>query len=371
MDYRVPVKLLLVGAGIRGEVWAQVCSDAPGVDLVGIVDRDLSKAEAVRSIHHIKNALIGEDLEHALRVTQSDAVIVATPPNTHYNLVSIALSAGNHVLCEKPLSDQMSEVIDLVLQARNDGLELLVGMNFRYLSTSQRIKQYVEKQELGSLSHAHFSYVRHRDGRRDDLNDYPLEMLYPMLFEQSIHHFDLLRYCYGAEVHSLVADSWKPTWSTYNNDCCVSVLFRFEDNVHVNYFGTWTGSWNKMEFRWRSEFSRGVLIQQSQFDDLIRIDFQPEMGLSGSRFKEEGESEPSHAERMPGCVPFVDDSRMLLDELVRAIQKEQIPTTTAADHLRSLCLVPACIESLEKKSWVNLQEYYEKLGVSQASGVSD
>ena len=55
MDYRVPVKLLLVGAGIRGEVWAQVCSDAPGVDLVGIVDRDLSKAEAVRSIHHIKN----------------------------------------------------------------------------------------------------------------------------------------------------------------------------------------------------------------------------------------------------------------------------------------------------------------------------
>ena len=149
MDCRVPVKLLLVGAGIRGEVWARVCSDAPGVDLVGIVDRDLSKAEAVRSIHHIKNALIGEDLEHALRVTQPDAVIVATPPNTHYNLVSIALSAGNHVLCEKPLSDQMSEVIDLVLQARNDGLELLVGMNFRYLSTSQRIKQYVETQELG------------------------------------------------------------------------------------------------------------------------------------------------------------------------------------------------------------------------------
>jgi hypothetical protein len=57
---------------------------------------------------------------------------------------------------------------------------------------------------------------------------------------------------------------------------------------------------------------------------------------------------------------------MLLDELVRAIQKEQVPTTTAADHLRSLCLVLASIESVEKKSWVNLQEYYEKLGVSQA-----
>ena len=125
-----------------------------------------------------------------------------------------------------------------------------------------------------------------------------------------------------------------------------------------------------MEFRWRSEFSRGVLIQQSQFDDLIRIDFQPEMGLSGSRFKEEGESEPSYTEKIPLCIPFIDDSRMLLDELVRAIQKEQIPTTTAADHLRSLCLVPASIESLEKKSWVNLQEYYEKLGVSQAVGDS-
>ena len=59
---------------------------------------------------------------------------------------------------------------------------------------------------------------------------------------------------------------------------------------------------------------------------------------------------------------------MLLDELVRAIQKEQIATTTAADHLRSLCLVPASIESLEKKSWVNLREYYDKLDVSEAIG---
>ena len=87
--------------------------------------------------------------------------------------------------------------IDLVGRARDKGVILMVGMNFRYLSTSQRIRRTVQNRRLGDLSYAQFTYVRHRDGNRDDLNDYPMTMPYPMLLEQSIHHFDLLRYCYG------------------------------------------------------------------------------------------------------------------------------------------------------------------------------
>ncbi len=341
------VRVVLVGAGVRGRVWAAVCAEAPGVALVGVVDRDPSTAESVS-----EELASYKDVASALEECRPDAVIIATPPETHYAIGKAALTAGKHVLCEKPLSEDMDEVVDLVTTAEAHGVQLLVGMNFRYLSTSQRIRHYVQSGELGVLSYAQFSYVRHRNGRRVDLNDYPLSMRYPMLFEQSIHHFDLLRYCYGLEVESLVADSFRPAWSSYENDCCVSVLFRFESGVRVNYQGTWTAAWNKMSFDWRSEFASGVLVQRSQFDDLVRVDFDPGLGLSGRRFKSAEESEKQQAVDLPPCVPFVDDTRLLLQELVGAIRGELEPTTTGRDHLKSLSLVQAAIESNESGRWV-------------------
>jgi predicted dehydrogenase len=288
-------------------------------------------------------------------------VIVSTPPHTHHSLVGAVVSEGRHVLCEKPLSDDKDEVIDLVNRARDHGVILMVGMNFRYLSTSQRIRRIVQERRLGDLSYAQFTYIRHRDGNRDDLNDYPMTMPYPMLLEQSIHHFDLLRYCYGSEVESLIADSWRPPWSTYDDDCCVSVLFRFVNGVRVNYLGTWTAAWNKMTFNWRSEFSSGALIQRSQFEDLVRVEFQPKLGLTGSRFKRMEEAEPIRVEELEPCIPFVDDSRQLLAELTRAIRGETEPTTTGTDHLRSLYLVWASIESLNTRRWVDLRAFSETL----------
>ena len=332
------MRILLVGAGYRGRVWAGICSATPGIELVGVVDRDPERA---RSVHPV----VYDDLPSAIRETTPDAVIIATPPETHYDLARAALSEGKHVLCEKPLSDDFDEVVDLVTQADERRLRLLVGMNFRYLPTSQRIRSYVQNGQLGALSYGQFAYVRHRDGNRADLSDSPLKMPYPMLLEQSIHHFDLLRYCYGMEVESLVADSWRPPWSTYDADCCVSVLFRFAGQVYVNYLGTWTASWNRMSFRWRSEFSAGVLVQRDQFDDLVRVDFKPELGRSGPRFKSAEESELARVEELAPCTPFVDDSRQLLQEFVAAIRKEKEPVTTGRDHLRSLSLVRACIES--------------------------
>ena len=347
MAVRGEIRVVLVGVGVRGRVWAAICAEAPGVALVGIVDQDRSAAESVS-----EEGDFYEDFASALEECRPDAVIIATPPDTHYAIGKAALSAGKHVLCEKPLSEDMDEVVDLVTTAEAQGVQLLVGMNFRYLSTSQRIRQYVKGGELGALSYAQFSYVRYRDGRRSDLNNYPLTMSYPMLFEQSIHHFDLLRYCYGLEVESLVADSFRPAWSSYENDCCVSVLFRFESGIRVNYQGTWTAAWNKMSFDWRSEFASGVLVQRSQFDDLVRVDFDPGLGLSGRRFKSAEESEKPKVEDLPPCIPFVDDTRLLLQEFVGAIRGELEPTTTGRDHLKTLSLVRAAIESIESGRWV-------------------
>ena len=348
-------------------MWARVIAEAPGATLAGIVDRDRARAGRARD-NHAPGTHVTRDIEAALARSGAgaDAVVIATPPATHHRLVGRALAHGLHVLCEKPLSEDLDEVVDLIAQADAAGRHLLVGMNFRYLPSSQRIRRYVLGGHLGALSHAHFTYHRQRDGNRDDLNDYVMSMAHPMLLEQSIHHFDLLRYCYDAEVESLVCDTWRPSWSTYAGDCCVSVLFRFENGVRANYLGTWTAAWNRMEFRWRSDFERGALIQREQFDDLVRVDFERGLGLSGSNFKGEAEAEVPVVEPLEPCAPFVDDTRRLLAELLGAVQGELDPVTTGGDHLESLLLVQACIESLGSGGWVELRELRDRFSLAPA-----
>jgi len=362
-----PARTLLVGAGVRGRVWARVIAESPGATLACVVDRDEARARRARD-DSAPGALVHRALASALADPDIDAeaVVIATPPATHHGLVSRALAHRLHVLCEKPLSEDVDEVVDLIARAEAARRHLLVGMNFRYLPSSQRIRHHVRTGELGALSHAHFTYHRQRDGNRDDLNDYVMSMAQPMLLEQSIHHFDLLRYCYGAEVESLVCDTWRPSWSTYAGDCCVSVLFRFEHGVRANYLGTWTAAWNRMDFRWRSDFERGALIQREQFEDLVRVDFDRGLGLRGPNFKGDGDAERPVAEVLKPCVPFVDDTRALLAELLGAVRGESDPVTTGADHLESLLLVHGCIESLGRREWVRIAELRDRVAWPRA-----
>ena len=47
------------------------------------------------------------------------------------------------------------------------------------------------------------------------MNKYPLTMRHPMMLEQSIHHLDLIRYCYGREVEAVAVPDLEPAWSVY------------------------------------------------------------------------------------------------------------------------------------------------------------
>lgn len=357
------VRVLLVGAGVRGAKWARVIAEASDATLAGIVDLDEARARRARD-EHAPDAPVERDFASALAHVAADAVVIATPPDSHHSLVSQAFDHGIDVLCEKPLSDEMDEVLDLIARADDAGRHLLVGMNFRYLPTSQRIRHYARSDELGALSYGHFTYHRQRDGNRHDLNDYVMTMPHPMLLEQSIHHFDLLRYCYDAEVESLVCDTWRPSWSTYEDDCCVSVLFRFENGVRANYLGTWTAAWNRMDFRWRTEFEGGALIQREQFEDLVRVDFDRGLGLRGSNFKGDAEAETPVSEPLARCTAFIDDTRELLAEFLCAVRGEAEPVTTARDHLKTLLVVQACIESMKNGTWVRLRDVHERFAVS-------
>jgi hypothetical protein len=138
---------------------------------------------------------------------------------------------------------------------------------------------------------------------------------------------------------------------------------RFEGNMYANYLGTWTAGWNELNFRWRIDFPKGVLVQRHQFEDLNVVHFQPELALTGVNMKYS--AEPMEPIAIAPAEHFVDDTRLLLVRFFEALKEGKPVETSGKDHLRTLGLVFACIESSKTGKEVNVPKFYKEMGLPE------
>ena len=259
-------RILQVGLGNRGRMWGRIIADHPTATFAGIVDADPERITQFAADFGAMPAF--GDLAKALARTKPDAVLLATPPDGHLAQARLVFAAGLPLLAEKPLTLDLAEALEIVQLGEERACRLSVGVNFRYLPVSREIRRLVDEQALGVPGYGTFNYHRNRDWWRPGMNTYPLTMQHPMMLEQSIHHLDLIRFCYGREVASVMCRTWSPPWSAYRHDANVSCLLTLQGGMEVNYLGTWTGGWNALKFQWRTDCDKGVIIQNELFSDL-------------------------------------------------------------------------------------------------------
>ena len=145
-----PVRVGVVGAGAITQVaHLGTLSRMGGVEVAAICDIDVPKAQALATRFRIPD--VYDDIEDLLKFASPDVVVICTPNHLHEIHVRTALSAGAHVLCERPLALTV-EGVERVRRAR-EGRDrvVLVGMNFRYRSDVQAVRQFVAGEELGAL----------------------------------------------------------------------------------------------------------------------------------------------------------------------------------------------------------------------------
>ncbi len=82
-----------------------------------------------------------------------DAVVVATPVSSHFDLASAALSHGKHVLIEKPMATSVAEAKMLIDLAKKQKKILMVDHTFLYAGAVQKIKSLIDKNELGNINY--------------------------------------------------------------------------------------------------------------------------------------------------------------------------------------------------------------------------
>jgi len=122
-----PVRLAVVGVGHLGRQHARVASQTAGVDLVGVHDHHVGRAEEVAREH---GTTVLADPEQVAAC--AEAVVVATPTMSHASLARFFLERGLDVLVEKPMTTDSRAAQGLVALARERGRVLGVGHVERY-----------------------------------------------------------------------------------------------------------------------------------------------------------------------------------------------------------------------------------------------
>jgi predicted dehydrogenase len=102
------------------------------------------------------------DYQDMLAMKELDAISVALPNYLHAPVTIAALTAGKHVLCEKPLAATLADAEEMVAASQRTGQTLMVTFNYRYRADTRFIKTQVEKGALGPVYHVRAGWVRRR-----------------------------------------------------------------------------------------------------------------------------------------------------------------------------------------------------------------
>jgi predicted dehydrogenase len=159
-----PVRIGLIGAGAIVQVaHLPVLTKLKTVAVAAICDVDLPKARALAERFQI-NAVF-DDIEDLLGHEQIDAILVATPNHLHEPHVLAGLSAGCHVLVEKPGSLTPAGEQRIGRLAEKKGRTVMIGMTHRYRPDAQAVRSFVQSGELGEIDSIRASWHVSRPAR--------------------------------------------------------------------------------------------------------------------------------------------------------------------------------------------------------------
>jgi predicted dehydrogenase len=144
-----PIGIAVVGYGYWGPNLARNIAERPELRLMGLCERDAGRgADFAR---RYPGCPVEQDLDALLLDPRVEAVSIATPPSTHYELARRALEAGKHVMVEKPLATSVADAQALIELAAQANRVLMPGHTFVYSPPVNKVRELIQAGELGDV----------------------------------------------------------------------------------------------------------------------------------------------------------------------------------------------------------------------------
>ncbi|MDR3133118.1 MAG: Gfo/Idh/MocA family oxidoreductase [Prevotellaceae bacterium] len=169
-----PIKVVFIGAGwVCANRHIPAFAALKNVTLWGIIDAYEEKAKNTARKWKMPHYAAINNIEGIGWFADADAVVVTTPPVTHYEWIRQSLLAGKHVLTEKPFSTKREHGQALLDLAKARNLQLCVVHNNLYTRAQKKLRQWIAKGKLGEITGLSISLLnnpnRHLPGWYDDL----------------------------------------------------------------------------------------------------------------------------------------------------------------------------------------------------------
>ncbi|GMA24882.1 oxidoreductase [Luteimicrobium album] len=330
------LRAAVVGAGYWGPNLARNFASSDDWELAAVCDLDRERARAVARAS--KDADVETSVDELLARDDIDAVAVATPAATHYEVVLKALRAGKHVVVEKPLADTTERGHRMVEEARARGLVLMTDHTFCYTAAIEKVHEIIAAGELGEVL-----YV---DSVRINLGLVQPDI--DVFWDLAPHDLSIMDYVLpgGLEPEWVSAQGADPIGA---GKSCVGYLFLplpggATAHVHVNWLSptkirnmTIGGSrrtlvWDDLNLAQRvSVFDRGVDLATQQLNRLDRTETMVSYRLGDTW-------SPALKER--------EALGAMISEFADSIRGSRAPATDGAAGLRVVRILEAATRSL-------------------------
>ena len=143
------VRGVLVGCGAIAREHLISLADIKNAEIAAVCDISPAKAESTAARFGIKKWYI--DYERMLGETKPDLVHITTPPSTHFPIAKNCLTAGLNVLCEKPITVEYRDFLELKSLAIQRRCMLIENHNIRFHSSIERIRALIAAGSMGQL----------------------------------------------------------------------------------------------------------------------------------------------------------------------------------------------------------------------------
>lgn len=153
------VQFAFIGCGARAHELMAALMVHPQASITGVVDAYKGRTE--RAVDRVgKQARVMRDYREAIADKSIDALVVVTPDHWHKRMVLDALAAGKDVYCEKPLTFQSSEGLEIIEAARKTGRIVQVGSQGVSSQTQIKARQLIQEGKIGQVTTVRAAYNR-------------------------------------------------------------------------------------------------------------------------------------------------------------------------------------------------------------------
>jgi predicted dehydrogenase len=216
------INIGIIGYGYWGPNLVRNFAETPGARVSWVSDLDAAKLELVR--RRFPAVGVSTNYRELLEDPTTDAIAIATPVHTHYEIALEALRAGKHVWLEKPMTETSVQARRLVEEAERQKRVLLVDHTFLYTGSVMKMSELIHSGEVGR--------IYYYDSTRVNLGLFQRDV--SVISDLAVHDFSILDYLLAEHPVAVSASGTNHFPETPENLAYVTLFYDSGTIAHAN-----------------------------------------------------------------------------------------------------------------------------------------